>query len=150
MNTLFEMTPTNEDIFNMTVPLGEACGCYDNRGCMDSMYCSCECEACLIQRLVDANEICHACRSRTVAECVACETENGDDEFRFVCTHCADIYHENIPDVDSDDESVGSYAEGELLEEGEIVGDRSHEDDESVSSLNSFERERRERYALFA
>lgn len=100
----------------MTVPLGEPCGCYDNRGCLDSAFCACECEPCRIQRGVDAYEICYMCRSGTVTECVMVDDEFGEDTCRFLCTDCAEFYH-------GDDASDGDYEEGAI-----IGGNNEYED----------------------
>ncbi len=88
MTTLFEMTPSHEDIFNMTVPSGEPCGCYDNRGCLDSMYCSCECTCCLAQRLIDANRTCSACKKHKAIQWIEYEDLNGDESLHKVCVDC--------------------------------------------------------------
>jgi hypothetical protein len=88
MSTLFEMTPNNEDIFNMTVPSGEPCGCYDKRGCLDSMFCSCECACCLVQRQVDAAKTCFTCRKHKAVQWIGYYDSNGDESIRRICIDC--------------------------------------------------------------
>ena len=86
------MTPNNEDIFNMTVPSGEPCGCYDKRGCLDSMYCSCECACCLVQRQVDAAKTCFTCRKHKAVQWIDYADLNGDESVRRVCIDCYRTY----------------------------------------------------------
>ena len=121
MTTLFEMTPTNEDIFNMTVPSGEPCGCYENRGCLVSMYCSCECTCCLVQRLVDASKTCYTCRQHKAVKWIEYTDLNGDESMRRVCIDCYRTHlvdtgllepieeDEDEEDIDSDTESEADY-----------------------------------------
>lgn len=76
----------------MAVPDGQPCGCYDNRGCLDSMYCSCECACCLVQRQVDAAKICFTCRKHKAIQWIEYTDLRGDESIRRVCIDCYRTY----------------------------------------------------------
>lgn len=74
------------------VDVGEPCGCIFNQGCMDSMYCSCACVKCLIQRQVDANIRCGACRIGKSVQFVELTDVFGEQMFTSLCKGC----HETV------------------------------------------------------
>lgn len=78
---------------NMTVPEGEPCGCHDNRGCFESMYCSCDCTECLIQRRVDAGLTCASCKKKPALFTVDYPDISGDMLYgQNICKGCFRIY----------------------------------------------------------
>jgi len=108
----------------MVVPDGEPCGCYENRGCLDSMYCSCECKCCLVQRLVDSNRTCYSCRSNRAAHWIEYEDMDGDETIQKVCIDCHQkhlIFKGILEPIDEevDTETDDSYSE--------ISEEREHE-----------------------
>lgn len=98
----------------MTVPSGEPCGCYDNRGCLDSMYCSCECKCCLVQRQLDANRTCHACKKHKALFWIEYTDLDGDEATHKVCIGCFVVHQiENglldpIPEEEEEEERENS------------------------------------------
>lgn len=115
MTDIFEMMPTTEDIFRLAVPYGEPCGCYENRGCLESIYCSCECDKCSIQRRVDAGVLCSTCRVNQPHHHIEIENGLGETEFHFVCTDCFKI-REGIDDDDDSDTETDPKSEVETVD----------------------------------
>ncbi len=74
------------------VDAGEPCGCIVKQGCMDSMYCSCSCTNCLIQRQVDAKIRCGACRNGKSVQFVELTDVYGDLTITSLCNSC----HETV------------------------------------------------------
>lgn len=74
------------------VDVGEPCGCIVKQGCMDSMYCSCSCTNCLIQRQVDADIRCGACRIGKSVQFVELTDVYGDLSITSLCNLC----HETV------------------------------------------------------
>ncbi len=133
------MTLTNEDIFNMTVPLGEACGCYEDRGCLDSIYCTCNCKCCHIQRDVDADIICGACRNGAAVHSVNLTNYLGDDEFKQVCESCYKTYRAELGynDYVEDVEDVGYlYIIDEGNESNDCPPDCDCDSDSTLTCVN--------------
>lgn len=81
------------EMINMMVPEGEPCGCQDERGCFDTMYCSCDCYACLIERRVFAGLTCASCKKGDALFYVDYPDINGDMLYgQRICKGCFKIY----------------------------------------------------------
>jgi hypothetical protein len=146
MTELFEAHPTTNMFINMVVPDGEPCGCYENRGCLDSMYCSCECKCCLVQRLVDASRICYTCRKNHAAHWIEYEDINGDDVINKICNDChqKDLIFKGL--LEPIDEDCDTEEDEQLCIRDEEDGDEDDSDadrdrDSDGGSIDSETRE---------
>ena len=86
----------------MVVPDGEPCGCLNKQGCLDSMFCSCECANCMIQRRVDAGLTCYTCRMNCAQHFVDIPDYDGSWSHRDICSKCFKVYRAEMGFLDED------------------------------------------------